>query len=329
MLQFEHIWVFVLLPLPFLVFWLSPEFKDSSEAIRVPFFERLVKLTGQKPAPSAVVLGKNWLQRTSATLCWILIVIAMAGPTWSGAPIVKEKAARDMLLLVDLSQSMQEEDFTGKDGPKISRLDAVKEVLGEFIARRKSDRLGLAVFGSAAFPQAPFTEDHDLVTSLLGELEPGMAGPKTVIGDGIGLAIRLFEPSKSKNKVVLMLTDGNDSGSSMPVAQAAQIAKENGITIHTIAVGDPETVGEKALDVTVLQDISKTTGGRFFVALNRSELETIYGELDALEPEKLDTVSYRPKRALFFYPLIAIVLLNLLLALLMIFSARREARSNA
>ena len=329
MLQFEFPWAFALLPLPLLIYWLTPEFRDRGEALRAPFFGRLVEITGQRPQSGAVVLRKNWLQRANGLLTWLLVVIALARPVWAGEPIVQEKSARDMMLIVDLSGSMDEQDFANASGEKITRLDAVKLVLRDFIARRKGDRLGLAVFGDAAFPQATFTEDHRTILQLLGELQTGMAGSKTMIGDAIGLTIRLFDASSTQNKVAILLTDGNDTGSQMPVSRAATIAAESGITIHTIAMGDPTTVGEQELDLETLENISETTGGSFFLALDRAGLEKIYAELDELEPAKLDTLSYRPKRPLFHYPLAALVICNMLLAAFMLARARRQERAHA
>ncbi len=328
MLQFELPWAFILLPLPLLIMWISPEFRDSGEALRAPFYLRLVALTGSQPRSGAVVLRKEWWQHTNGVLTWLLVVTALAQPVWAGDPIVKEKSARDLMLIVDLSASMDEKDFVDESGIKISRLDAVKQVLRDFIERRKNDRVGLAVFGNAAFPQAPFTEDHNTVLTLLDELQTGMAGPKTMIGDAIGLAVRLFEKSEVENKVVILLTDGNDSGSQMPVATAAEIAAANGITIHTIAMGDPTTVGEQELDTKTLANISKTTGGGFFLAIDRAELANIYIELDKLETEKLETLSYRPKLMLFHYPLGAMMGLNLLLIVVMLTTIRGRVHSD-
>jgi len=323
-LQFDVPWAFALLPLPLLVTWLTAEFRDNGEALRAPFFMRLVELTGRAPQSGAIVLRKGRLQRIVGVLTWCLVVSALARPIWAGEPIIQEKASRDMLLIVDLSGSMEEQDFTDAAGEKITRIDAVKLVLADFVARREGDRLGLAVFGTAAFPQAPFTEDHDTVLALLGELQAGMAGPRTMMGDAIGLAVRLFDASETENKVAILLTDGNDTGSKMPVERAAEIAAENGITLHTIAMGDPATVGEQELDLAALDRISETTGGQRFVALDRDELEAIYAELDRLEPAKLETLSYRPRLQLFHYPLAAMMACQFGLTLAMLLAARRE-----
>jgi len=324
-LEFDLPLAFLALPLPLLVYLLSPEFRDRGEAVRAPFFTRLVELSGKTPTSGAVILLKRGVQKIIIVLVWLLVVMALARPVWVGEPIVKETSARDMLLVVDLSGSMEARDFEGANGERVTRLDAVKQVLDEFIERRRGDRLGLAVFGNAAYPQAPFTEDYEVVRTLLSELQPRMAGPRTMIGDALGLAIRLFEASESDNKVVLMLTDGNDTGSQMPVTRAAQIAADNGITVHTIAMGDPATVGEQALDIEALEQISAITGGRFFLALDRDELGGVYDELDQIEPELIETLSYQPKRSLFHVPLAIAAALMVLLALIMLL--RRRPRS--
>ena len=151
-----------------------------------------------------------------------------------------------------------------------------------------------------------------------------MAGPRTMIGDAIGLAVRLFDASETENKVAILLTDGNDTGSRMPVERAAEIAAENDITLHTIAMGDPATVGEQELDLATLERISETTGGQRFVAIDRDGLEAIYAELNRLEPAKLETLSYRPRLQLFHYPLAAMMAGQFGLALVMLLAARRE-----
>ena len=313
MLAFELPWAFGLLALPLFVTWLTPEYQDESEAVRAPFFDRLVRLTGKLPSVGAVVVRKRSWQKLYHVVGWALVVTALARPVWVAEPISHETPARDLLLIVDLSGSMEERDFVSADGVRMTRLEAVKRVIQDFIVRRETDRLGLAVFGSSAFLQAPFTEDRELVGSLLAELQPRMAGPQTMIGDAIGLAVRLFESSEKQNKVVILLTDGNDTGSKMPVRRAAEIASEQGITIHTIAMGDPTTLGEQALDTDTLEAISMATRGRSFLALDRAELDAIYTELDQLEPERVDTLRYRPKRPLYWVPLVVLLLFGFVL----------------
>ncbi len=311
MLDFAYIWMFALLPLPALVWLLATAYKQPRAAIRVPFFEELVARSGQTPARGAVVLRRGGIQRVILIVCWLLLVAALARPQWIENPITKVQAARDLMLAVDLSGSMEATDFEDAEGKRIERLEAVKHVLDDFMSRREGDRLGLIFFGSAAFLQVPFTQDHDTCRALLGEAKVRMAGPRTMIGDAIGLAIKRFEKSEVKNRVLILLTDGNDTGSKVPPLRAAEIAADKGVTIHTVAVGDPKTVGEEKLDEAGLQEISRVTGGRFFRANDRQELEGIYRELDRLEAQELETISHQPIRPLFHWPLGAVVVLLL------------------
>lgn len=240
---------------------------------------------------------------------------------------MKKVAARDLMPSVDLSGSMEAENFEDLSGTRISRLDAVRLVLDDFIERRENDRIGLIVFGSAAYLQAPFTEDHDAVRFLLHETRVRMAGPQTMLGDAIGFAISRFEDSTSSNRVLILLTDGNDTESRMPPATAAEIAAKYDITIHTIAMGDPTAVGEEKLDLDALRKIADATGGSFFEATDREELTSIYRELDTLVPGIHETLGWRPKRPLFHLSLAAGMVLLLLYETVMVLrSTWRERR---
>jgi Ca-activated chloride channel family protein len=215
------------------------------------------------------------------------------------------------MLLVDLSGSMETEDFTSSSGEKTDRLGAVKEVLDEFLTRREGDRVGLVVFGNAAFTQVPFTQDLEASRILLEQTRVRMAGPRTAFGDAIGLAITLFEQSEVEERVIIALTDGNDTGSRVPPAEAARIASDNNITIHVIGVGDPESAGEEKLDEAVLKDVASTSGGRYFHAADREQLQEIYTELDRIDTREVETATYRPRIDLFHWPLAAFLLLGL------------------
>jgi len=149
MLVFHSHWALLLLPLPLLVWLLLPPFREVNKAVRVPFFEETAEVTGIKPMPGAVVRKPNWVQRLMTPLCWLLLVAAMARPQWVEPPVEKVEAARDLMLAIDLSQSMEARDFTNAKGQRVDRLTAVKEVVAEFIDRRKTDRIGLIVFGGA------------------------------------------------------------------------------------------------------------------------------------------------------------------------------------
>ena len=314
MIEFTYPWFFVLLLLPFIIMWWLPPYKEKKDSLKVPYFSKLVNVTGEKPQTGAVLVNRNLIQRIVVVIAWICIVTAMAKPVIIGDPIVQQKSARDLMIAVDLSGSMSVEDFTNKDNNKVDRLTAVKQVLVDFAAGRQHDRLGLILFGDSPYLQAPFTDDIDTWLTLLNETEIGMAGQSTAFGDSIGLAISVFESSTTKNRVLIILTDGNDTGSKVPPVDAAKVAKAYNIKIYTIAIGDPTSVGEEKVDFKILEEIADITGGKSFQALNRDELNEVYQEISAMEPEEFDSLSFRPKTSIHHYPiaLMAIIYLTLL-----------------
>jgi Ca-activated chloride channel homolog len=201
----------------------------------------------------------------------------------------------------------------------LTRLDGVKRVIREFIGRRHGDRIALILFGTRAYVQVPFTQDLATAELLLEQTQVGMAGQQTAIGDAIGLSIKTLENSTAKQKLLILLTDGNDTASRVPPEHAADIARQNGVVVYTIGVGDPAASGENRVDLGALQTVASTTGGHFFRAEDGAQLQAIYADIDRLAPVKLQTLSWRPKLPLFQWPLGAAVLLSLLLwfALLM------------
>ncbi|BCA54623.1 membrane protein [Nitrospira sp. KM1] len=311
MFVFDHPWVFAVLPFPLLMWWLLPPYREVSHAIRIPFFEEAARAGGLTPARGAVVLKTNWIQKIGAPVAWVLVVLAAASPQWVDPPIERVESARDLILAIDISQSMETRDFVDSQGRRADRLTAVKGVVDEFIDRRRGDRIGLIVFGTAAFPQAPLTMDHATVRLLLDEVKIGMAGPQTSIGDAIGVAIKMTEHSKTKERVLILLTDGNDTASKLPPGQAAKIAAQHAMTIHTIGIGNPQANGEQRVDLKALEQIARVAGGRSFRGENRQELEGIYKTIDEMTPELVKRALYRPKRALYMYPLGAATLLLL------------------
>jgi Ca-activated chloride channel family protein len=147
---------------------------------------------------------------------------------------------------------------------------------------------------------------------MLDETTVRMAGPKTMLGDAIGLAITLFERSEVPERMLILLTDGNDTGSQVPPVRAAEIARDREVVIHTIGVGNPTRAGEEALDEAVLKSVASTTGGNYFYAADRGDLEQIYARLDELAPRKVETLSHQPRRDLFYWPLGGALLLTLI-----------------
>jgi Ca-activated chloride channel family protein len=326
MIEFAWPWAFAALPLPLLAWWLLPPYREQRASIQIPFFARVAEATGQTPQKGAVVQRRLPLQMIVACMIWPLIVAALARPQWVGDPIRHDISARDMMLAIDISGSMNQTDFQAADKQMLQRLAGVKQVVNAFIARRKGDRIGLILFGTRAYIQAPFTQDLSTIQSLLDQTEVGMAGEQTAIGDAIGLSIQAFDASKAQQKMLILLTDGNDTASRVPPTHAADIARQRDLVIYTIGVGNPEASGENRVDLETLRAIASTTGGSFFRAENGVDLERIYADIDKLAPVKLQTETWRPKLPLYHWPLGAAALLGIaswLVLLLRSLTARR------
>ena len=309
MLTFAHLWIFALLPLPWLSRKLLPPRRSKRVAVCVPFGDRIgAACAGESVSRKATRRWGPWVVSAGV---WLLALAALARPQWLEPPVTRDLPTRDLLLLVDLSGSMRQEDFTNAAGVTVDRLSAVKEVLGDFLVRREGDRVGLVVFGDAPFLQAPFTTDLSLSRRLLDETVVGMAGPRTAFGDAIGLGIMLFDQSDAPAKTIIALTDGSDTASQVPPEEAAHVARARGIRIHTVAIGDPTTVGEEKLDEATLRAVTQGSDGAYFFAADREQLAGIYDALDQIETREVNVISYRPRRDVFYWPLIAALLLSI------------------
>ena len=324
-IEFVHPWWFVILPLPLVVYYFVPAYRTKQLAIKVPFFNHLIDAIGEAPSQGASQLTPSTWQRMTLLLSWLLVVCALAKPTVLGEPQIRERLGRDVMVVVDLSGSMAEQDFTSATGRKIHRLEAAKEVLTEFVSTRSGDRLGLILFGDAAFVQTPFTADQNVWLELLNQTDVAMAGQSTHLGDAIGLAIKVFEQSskdkavssdvadKPIEKVAIVLTDGNDTGSFVAPIDAAKVAQAKGVRLYMIAMGDPQTVGEVALDMETIERVAQVSGGRAFQALNRDDLASAYETIGELEPQLYESDIYRPRQSL-HHDLMAMVVAMYLIA---------------
>lgn len=310
MLSLAAPWALLLLPLPWLVWRFAPPHHDRTVATRIPFFRQVTQAAGIEGRPGAVVLQRSTLQMGLAVLIWALLVLSLARPERLGDPVTIETAARDVVLALDISGSMDQRDFKGPDGENQQRLAAVKDVLRQFITDRDGDRMALIVFGTRAFVQAPFTEDLQSLSGFLDQTEVGMAGPNTALGDAIGLAIRTFDASEVDQRLMILLSDGADTSSQVTPVNAATIAASKGVSIYTIGVGDPKASGEDRVDLQALQDIASRTGGAFFFADDEAGLAQVYEQIDTQNPRSVETTSYRPAQNLGHVPLaLALVLM--------------------
>jgi len=313
--MFELQWVgmLLLLPLPLLVrWWLKPlpVTDQRPQALHVPFmndFQQAFITT------NTTTKKKQWLFLL-AWLAWFFFVVALTKPVWLGDAVNLPVSARNILLAIDLSGSMQERDFT-LEGKKVSRLTATKKVAIDFIHRREGDRIGLILFGDQAYLQTPLTHDRKTVEKLLSEAALGLAGERTALGDAIGLAVKRVQKSANQSYVLVLMTDGAATAG-VDVHEAANIAALVGLKIYTVGIGSVAintVTHHTALDEKTLKYIAKITGGRYFRARTLNEFNAIYQQLDSLEPVSGKTEQWRPRYDLFHWPLAVAVLLSLLL----------------
>jgi len=301
---------FFLLPLPLLIYFLVPPLRQQKTFMTVPFFKNFIEATGISGKTGVSVSQKKVINIITLGIIWILFVGALASPRLVGEPEQKIKTARSLMFAVDLSGSMATTDWQ-IEGKRTSRWEAVKQVMAEFIERREGDRIGLILFGTQAYLQVPFTSDLNVVNQYLQESEVGMPGERTAIGNAISLGVRLFEADSVERKVMILLTDGVDSGSEVNPIQAARAAAIDRVVIYTIGIGDPRAKIFE-VDEPMMRQISKDTNGQYFLAMDEQQLEAVYNTLDELEPIEYEEESYRPATLLYYYPLIALIIIGLL-----------------
>ena len=317
-------WLLLAVPLPWLLRALLPAQPNQSPALRVPWGERLRRVASGGVL-QANARGFPWL----GMLAWSLLCIAAARPQVLGPPVAPPQAGRDMMLAVDLSASMGEQDME-LGGRVVDRLTAAKAVLADFLDRRVGDRIGLVVFGDRAFALTPLTLDRDSVRQQLDASVVGLAGRATALGDAIALSTKRLQQQDTEQRVLIVLTDGVNTAGVLEPAKAAQIARDAGVRIHAIAFGGEGGAlsvfgfrlpgGADDVDEAGLQRIATLTGGRFFRARDTAALAGIYADIDALEPVKRQGQAVRPRIERYPWPL-GLALAAGVLALL----ARRRA----
>lgn len=310
MMQLAWPWMLLALPLPWLLSRLLPPAPPRGSALFVPFAATLSD-TGTVAPPAAPRLRTLlWL------LVWIALVAAAARPQWLGDPEPVPTSGRRVLLAVDISGSMRAEDMA--DGH--TRLEVVQAIAGRFLEGRRGDQVGLILFGTQPYVQAPLTADLETANRFLQQAMVGMAGNATAIGDAIGLALkRLRDDTQAGDgdTVLILLTDGSNTAGAMPPLQAAQLAAQAGLRIHTIGVGNADAGllglfagGNADLDERTLKAIASATGGEYFRATGARALQQVYAEIDKLEPVEGREQWYRPTTEWFFWPLAAALLLS-------------------
>lgn len=320
MIELEVLWVLLLIPAPLLVRRFTPVYGHSKDVLRAPFYARLQQLTEDGAHVAELLDWRARRLRLIWVAVWLLLVLALAKPVQVGEVITTPQYNRDFLVALDISQSMSAEDMGGR-----SRLQAAQAFVGELVEQRKGDRIALLAFASQSYVQMPFSADRPLFINLLNELRTGMAGPKTMLGDAIGLGIRHFNKMlMRRERVMLLIADGNDSGSRVPVLEAARIAATSGITIHTVLVGRVDSQMDDAVDEAHMRNIASLTGGLFFRADDEQALNTVGQTLNVIEASEQLFSVHRPKRDLYYWPLGLALLLVLATHLPMIVKMGRR-----
>ena len=318
MFEFAWPWIFLLLPLPWLMRLVLPVADSGEPALKVSFLGDLEGLARRRARANLPA----WRQQAPFLLLWLMLLTAAARPQWLGEPLPIAASGRDLLVAVDVSGSMDFPDMQWND-EDVSRLSLVQHLLGDFLESRDGDRVGLILFGSQAYLQAPLTFDRRTVRVWLDEARIGIAGKNTAIGDAIGLALKRLRMRPAQSRVLILVTDGANNGGEIDPLTAAKLAANEGVKIYPIGIGaDPEESGATALlggnptldlDEPELKVIAEVTGGRYFRARDGRELQAIKDTLDQLEPVTQQPTQARPAQALYQWPLAFALLLSILL----------------
>jgi Ca-activated chloride channel family protein len=321
MIDWHWPWAFYLLPLPLLIFWILPKVKRQEAALKVPSLSLWKTSTNS----AQIKTDNSWPSLILPALLWIALLTALARPHILGETVELPTSGRDLMLAIDLSGSMDIEDMQWKGKP-VNRLFTVKKVLNDFISQRQGDRIGLVLFGSQAYLQAPLTFDWQTVRTLMNEAQIGLAGKSTAIGDAIGLTIKRLQSHPEQSRVVILLTDGANTAGEVEPLKAAELAQQSNVKIYTIGLGaDSMEVSSffgtrqvnpsRDLDEKSLQKMAELTGGHYFRAKDSKDLEQIYDMIDQLEPTEKDPEIFRPQINVYFWPLAGALLISFIMAL--------------
>ena len=270
--------------------------KEKSRAIFFPHVSTLIAKTGHK---SSLLAWLKWIGIISA-------VIALASPVITKSYSNSKKEGRDIVLVIDSSDSMRQQGFDPNDIFK-NKFDVVKEVVGDFIEKRENDRIGMVTFADVAFIASPLTFEKAFLTNITQMQKLGMAGKRTAINDALVQAYNLLSKSKAKSKIVILLTDGVDNMSKIPFPDVKSMIEKRDIKLYTIGIG-----GSRDYDGRYLQALAQAGKGAAYGARDATTLSMIYDEIDKLEATKLNDKKIVEHTYLYIYPLFLAVLSLLL-----------------
>lgn len=302
MIEFEYPWVFLALPLPLIINRLLPSASKAEPSLHIPFYDQIADLKETQ----TFSFRDHRINLFFLIVMWLLLILAAGRPSWINEYMDVPNSGRNLILAIDLSDSMKKSDLSGNE----KRVDVVKGIVGEFVARRKGDRLGLILFGSNAYLQAPLTFDRNIVGQLLEESQLGYAGPYTAITDAIGLSIKTLREQPETNRVLILLTDGCNTVGEFDTQQAAKYALVEKVKIYTITIGT---------QICKLGKISEITGGKYFRVNKSTELKNVFKHLDKLEPENQKFEKLKPRKTLFHWPLGMALIISFILSVIQLF----------
>ncbi len=326
MIRFQWPWMVLLLLVPLLQ-WLAFRRRDlvadhrrRRTTLLYPDLQRLQRLfQGSRPGLSR---GSR-LQLLLVGLLWLGLTFALMRPQWLKPYTNQKVEGYDLMLAVDASHSMEALDFS-VNGRQVSRMQVVKGVMGRFIEARQGDRVGLIIFGNQAFVLSPLTLDRRAVRQLLDNLVPRIAGDGTAIGDAIGLGVKKLRQRPPGSRVLILVTDGENTAGSLPPLDAARLAAHEGVRIYTIGLGSHQKEvpifeegrltyrSDLGFDETILKKIAAVTGGAYFRASDADALQKISARINELEKTKAESRTVYVPQPLYRWPL-ALALLSLLL----------------
>ena len=303
--------------IPFLIYWKLHKGKKQVAAFNISSTKGLSNSRSWKNIFQQLPFIFRLLALSS-------IIIALARPQNKFDETQTEGEGVDIILSIDVSGSMTAQDFTP------NRMEAAKNVAVNFVNNRPSDRIGVVIFAGESFTQCPLTTDHYVLVSQIQQIRSGLLEDGTAIGSGLATSVERLKNSKSKSKVIILLTDGVNNGGLIDPSTAKEIAKTFKIKVYTIGVGTngyaPTPVStpmgivmqnEKvAIDEKLLQDIAYETGGKYFRATDNTSLENIYKEIDQLEKSKVEILTFH-RFTEKFYPFIFIAMALLLIELVL------------
>ena len=323
----EAIWVILL---PLVAYAILPvASKMYGDALRVPFLKDILKIKENVRMRNRFRLQNrsiSWFKMLILMFAWMFMTAALCRPQWAGEPQRVKHEGRDILLVVDISNSMSERDFLYRNN-YYSRIDAVKSVVSHFADERTDDRIGLVLFGTRAYMQVPLTYDKKSLKEVLQTATAGMAGNSTSIGDAVAVALKnLAEVDNGKdNKIIILLTDGENNDGRMSFPQAIKLAQQEKVKVYTIGAGSDTQPffgglfaipANSGLDERSLQQLAQATEGTYFRAKDVDSLIKIYDEINKMEAQEQQGRFVQEVKDLFYYPAAVAGMLFLCLLLL-------------